>query len=236
MRLNQVVQSVPPSGIRRFFDLVSQMEDVISLGVGEPDFVTPWRIREAAIYSIETDSRLVQSLTSDVARLEQTIASFGKPEGGTSLFDAIFSASSYLRPYTGRRVLVIVSDGIETTSHVTDFDFVVQHVLGDDCQVYVVQTGIYDNANVRDLAAERRMQEFASQTGGAAYIPKSVGELDVAFAQISADLAQQYILSYYPAPDKRDGRYHLIAVTVKARPNARVRARKGFLVKVRDRA
>jgi len=53
MRLNQVVQDVPPSGIRRFFDLVSQMEDVISLGVGEPDFVTPWRIREAAIYSLE---------------------------------------------------------------------------------------------------------------------------------------------------------------------------------------
>src|SRR2546425_1208611 len=53
MRLNQVVQNVPPSGIRRFFDLVSQMEDVISLGVGEPDFATPWRIREAAIYSLE---------------------------------------------------------------------------------------------------------------------------------------------------------------------------------------
>ena len=53
MRLNQVVQAVPPSGIRRFFDIVSQMEDVISLGVGEPDFVTPWRIREAAIYSLE---------------------------------------------------------------------------------------------------------------------------------------------------------------------------------------
>jgi aminotransferase len=53
MRLNQVVQAIPPSGIRRFFDIVSQMEDVISLGVGEPDFVTPWRIREAAIYSLE---------------------------------------------------------------------------------------------------------------------------------------------------------------------------------------
>jgi aminotransferase len=53
MRLNNVVQGVPPSGIRRFFDIVSQMEDVISLGVGEPDFVTPWRIREAAIYSLE---------------------------------------------------------------------------------------------------------------------------------------------------------------------------------------
>jgi aminotransferase len=53
MKLSRVVESVPPSGIRRFFDVVSQMEDVISLGVGEPDFVTPWRIREAAIYSIE---------------------------------------------------------------------------------------------------------------------------------------------------------------------------------------
>ena len=47
------IQSVPPSGIRKFFDIVLTMEDVISLGVGEPDFVTPWRIREACIYSLE---------------------------------------------------------------------------------------------------------------------------------------------------------------------------------------
>ena len=80
------------------------------------------------------------------------------------------------------------------------------------------------------------MQEFSAQTGGAAYIPKSVGELDDAFAQISADLAQQYILSYYPGADKRDGRFHIIAVRVKTRPNARVRARKGFVVKSHDRA
>jgi aminotransferase len=53
MKIARAVASVPPSGIRRFFDVVSQMEDVISLGVGEPDFVTPWRIREAAIYSLE---------------------------------------------------------------------------------------------------------------------------------------------------------------------------------------
>ena len=53
MRISRRVQSIPPSGIRRFFDLVSQMDDVISLGVGEPDFVTPWHIREAAIYALE---------------------------------------------------------------------------------------------------------------------------------------------------------------------------------------
>ena len=53
MRISETVRSVPVSGIRKFFDIVSQMEDVISLGVGEPDFTTPWRIREACIYSLE---------------------------------------------------------------------------------------------------------------------------------------------------------------------------------------
>jgi aminotransferase len=52
-RLSPIVRDLPPSGIRRFFDIASQMDDVISLGVGEPDFVTPWHVREAGIYSLE---------------------------------------------------------------------------------------------------------------------------------------------------------------------------------------
>ena len=51
--LSNLVESLAPSGIRRFFDIVASMKDVVSLGVGEPDFVTPWAFREAAIYSIE---------------------------------------------------------------------------------------------------------------------------------------------------------------------------------------
>lgn len=51
--VNQTVQAMPPSGIRRFFDLVAEMTGVVSLGVGEPDFVTPWHIREACVYSLE---------------------------------------------------------------------------------------------------------------------------------------------------------------------------------------
>src|SRR3954469_23925464 len=47
------VRAIPRSGIRDFFDIVQGMKDVISLGVGEPDFVTPWHIREAAIYALE---------------------------------------------------------------------------------------------------------------------------------------------------------------------------------------
>src|SRR5919199_6611824 len=47
------LRSIPRSGIRDFFDIVQGMKDVISLGVGEPDFVTPWHVREAAIYALE---------------------------------------------------------------------------------------------------------------------------------------------------------------------------------------
>src|SRR3989440_1832715 len=192
---------------------------------------------QAAIFSVSTNIELSQPMTSDVGRLERTIDSFPKPEGATSLYDGIFAAITYLKPYVGRRVIVIVSDGRDTTSRYDhDFEATLQRLSSDECQVYVVQTGVYDNANVRDLAAERRMQEFAAQTGGSAYIPKSVNDLDNTFAQISADLAQQYILSYYPAADKRDGKYHLIMVRVKTRQNTRVRARKGFLVKTRDQA
>ena len=47
------VKDMPPSGIRKYFDMINEMEDVISLGVGEPDFVTPWNVVEAGIYSLE---------------------------------------------------------------------------------------------------------------------------------------------------------------------------------------
>lgn len=193
-------------------------------------------IDQAAIYSISTDVLLSQTMTGSVRQLQQTIESFGKPEGSTSLYDGVFAALGYLKPFSGRRVIVIVSDGRDTTSrHDHDFDATLRRLLGDEVQIYVVQTGLYDNANVRDLAAERRMEEFAAQTGGAVYIPKTVDDLDVAFAQIAADLAQQYVLSYYPPEDKRDGRYHNISVLVKNKTNLRIRARKGFLVKKRER-
>lgn len=52
-KINPVVKNIPPSGIRKFFDIATEMKDVISLGVGEPDFVTPWNISEYGIYSLE---------------------------------------------------------------------------------------------------------------------------------------------------------------------------------------
>ena len=57
MRISKQVDRLAPSGIRAFFDLVLGMKDVISLGVGEPDFVTPWHIRARAIESLEQSPR-----------------------------------------------------------------------------------------------------------------------------------------------------------------------------------
>jgi bifunctional pyridoxal-dependent enzyme with beta-cystathionase and maltose regulon repressor activities len=52
-RINTVVRDIPRSGIRDFFDIVTTMKDVISLGIGEPDFDTPWHVREATVHAIE---------------------------------------------------------------------------------------------------------------------------------------------------------------------------------------
>ncbi len=65
--ISGVIQKVPPSGIRRYFDLASEIDDVISLGVGEPDFVTPWHIREACIHSLECGET---SYTSNYGMIE----------------------------------------------------------------------------------------------------------------------------------------------------------------------
>ena len=51
--LSKKIIGIAPSGIRKFFDIVSEMPDAISLGVGEPDFDTPWRVREEGIYTLE---------------------------------------------------------------------------------------------------------------------------------------------------------------------------------------
>lgn len=51
--LSSTIKTIQPSGIRKFFDIVSEMKDAISLGVGEPDFDTPWHIRDEGIYSLE---------------------------------------------------------------------------------------------------------------------------------------------------------------------------------------
>ena len=73
-KLSASVQSIAPSGIRKFFDIAAQMDDVISLGVGEPDFITPWSIRESCVYGLErgytsyTANRGMPELREEIAK------------------------------------------------------------------------------------------------------------------------------------------------------------------------
>jgi aminotransferase len=81
--ISHKVATLPPSGIRKFFDLLSSVEDVISLGIGEPDFVTPWHIREAGTYSLEKGYTMYTS-NSGMPELRQELASYLELHYGVS--------------------------------------------------------------------------------------------------------------------------------------------------------
>ena len=118
--LSDKIVSIPPSGIRKFFDIVSEMPDAISLGVGEPDFDTPWHIREEGIYSLEkgrtfyTSNSGLKELREEIVRyLERRIHVSYDPlrevlitVGGSEGIDAAFRAM--LNP--GDEVLIPASD------------------------------------------------------------------------------------------------------------------------------
>lgn len=75
--LSEKINSIKPSGIRRFFDIVEEMKDCVSLGIGEPDFVTPWHIREAGIRSLE-DGHTYYTSNSGLTELREEIAHYMK--------------------------------------------------------------------------------------------------------------------------------------------------------------
>ena len=196
----------------------------------------------AALYSVAGISNLEQPLTKSVSELIDAIKNLPKPEGATSLHDALIEASNYLQDYAGRRVIVVVSDGQDTLSDAT-FDEMVRIVQQNNCQVYIVHTNEFENykrtgsrtggANLRALAAERRMKNLADETGGAVYSPIDERELDTAFNQISVELSEQYILGYYPENEIKDNRFRTIDLTVKSGKNLTVRSRKGYYVSKR---
>ena len=79
--LTDTILNIPPSGIRKFFDVAATMKDAISLGVGEPDFVTPWAVREAGIYSLEK-GRTYYTANAGLIELRQEIANYNKRKYG----------------------------------------------------------------------------------------------------------------------------------------------------------
>ncbi len=109
--INRKVADMPPSGIRKFFDIVSEMKDAISLGVGEPDFVTPWHIREAGIYSLEKGHTYYTS-NSGLMELRKEICNYVKK------FDLEYETDEVLLTVGGSEgvdaaIRTIIGDGDE---------------------------------------------------------------------------------------------------------------------------
>jgi Ca-activated chloride channel family protein len=194
----------------------------------------------AALFSVATGTRLEQPLTKDTSQLLRAIENLLPPKGATSLLDAIIESSNYLQDYQGRRIIVIVSDGEDNLSDAT-LEQAVKTAQVNNCQIYIVKTTDFENykrtgnragnANIRYLSAEHRMQELASQTGGAVYSPIDERELDAAFERISSELSNQYILSYYPNDEEeKRGSFRNISVEIKEKNDLTIRTRKGYFV------
>lgn len=195
---------------------------------------------KAALYSISTVARLEFPFTSDVTLLTRSIAQLPEPSGATALFDGIIAAARHLTEESGRRVIVIISDGDDTASD-AGLDETIRGVQIANAQVFVIKTTDYENfkltrsrkvnANLRQLAAERRMEELARETGGAVFSPIDDDELDNSFRNLAARLSEQYILSYYPDSEAaKAGEFRTISLSVRGRPDLTVNTRKGYYV------
>ena len=170
--------------------------------------------------------------TSDRPGLERSIEAT-YPDGGTALFDAIVGSLRKVNQRSGRRALVVLSDGLDTHS---DFDFadVLEYTRQSDVVVYTIGLQLmHDATELGDATdAVRRSVEnlraLAEVTGGAAYFPLRLDELEDVYARIAEELEGQYSLSYYPSNQQWNGQWRELDVQLPARPGVTVQARPGY--------
>lgn len=195
----------------------------------------------AAVVTFEHESVLVQDLTSDVEKLHRALDDVRLPAisatvgrtggtppindsgvGSTAMFDSIYSVSSdLLRREAGRRVIILVTDGADTSSSVKMRE-AIERTWRSEIIVYSIGIGGpmgVDSGTLKKIAAE---------TGGRAFFPRNEEDLDKAYAQIDEDLRSQYILAYSPANGAKDGSFRTIQVKVKNKGDLTVRHRRGY--------
>jgi len=149
----------------------------------------------AALYTFNYDVILQHDFTRNTKSLEDKLR-FIKPEGGTSLYDAVFHAARDLQHRDGRHVMVLVSDGGNTTSSKQFKDAREAAQRADAVMYPIVIVPIHNDAG-RNIGGEHALQTLASDTGGRWFDP-TIAELDKTFEEILRDLRAQYMLGYYP--------------------------------------
>jgi VWFA-related protein len=181
----------------------------------------------AMLVSFDTKAELVSDLVSDTEKLATAIRSL-RPGGGTSLYDAIFFAcrdklSQDQPKHKFRRAIVIVSDGDDNQSQYTR-DQALEMAQKADVVLYAIST----NISKVESDGDKVLKYFASETGGKAFFPFKVEDLEQSFENIANELRHQYNIAYRPEPLKTDGLFHAVELRVKSRKDLVVHVRKGY--------
>ncbi|MCS6886042.1 MAG: VWA domain-containing protein [Acidobacteriota bacterium] len=206
----------------------------------------------AAIITFRKDVEMVQGLTSNLKQLKQVLDSVtfnagvgsiastppwgGVSYAGTSLYDAIYvTTDELLEKEAGRRVIIVLTDGRDTTSSYSR-QKAIERAWRAEVIIYAIGIrgmGRYGGQIFTEDIDQKTLQKITEETGGRLFIPKDESDYDVAFAQIEEDLRQQYIVSYAPTNDAKDGSFRSIAVKIinKNAKDLRVLHRKGYFAK-----
>jgi Ca-activated chloride channel family protein len=181
-----------------------------------------------AVFSFDEDVTQRASFSDNVATLQDAVRKI--PNGaGTSIYDAVLLASRSLarRGDDRRRVIVLVTDAGETTSHY-DFDAARREAVIANVLLYTIVVRPVKNENGRNTAGEHALETMTDTTGGAMFYPDAPQELTAIFDRIDRELRTQYRLAYYPNPRGAANTYRSIEVKVTT-GNYQVRHRKSYL-------
>jgi Ca-activated chloride channel homolog len=182
---------------------------------------------KAMVMSFDTATEVVAELTDDADALDKAIRSL-RPGGGTSLYDAIYMAcrdklSQDLPKHKYRRAIIMVSDGDDNQS-THSRDQALEMAQKADVVLYAIST----NITRVESDGDKVLRYFTAETGGRAFFPFKVEQLERSFVDIADELRNQYNISYRPQPLVADGLFHLLDLRVKGRKDLVVHARKGY--------
>jgi Ca-activated chloride channel homolog len=161
------------------------------------------------VVSFDTSAELVADLIDDTEKLQHAIRSL-RPGGGTALYDAIFSPAATSFPkdqprHKFRRAIVIVSDGDDNQSQYTR-DQALEMAQKADVVIYAISTNVIRG----ETDGDKILKYLTAETGGQAFFPFKVEDLEQSFENIANELRHQYNVFYRPEPLKTDGLYHTV--------------------------
>ena len=179
-----------------------------------------------ALFSFNWRTSLEADFSRSPGRAERALHNL-HGEGGTSLYDAVFLASDTLLPREGRHVMIVVTDGGDTTSYKKYNDALAAAQRADTVLYPIVVIPISGDAG-RNTGGEHALATLAASTGGRIFNPTGFQQMDAAFADILRELRTQYLLGFYPKDLQAKRRlFHRVAVETR-QPGYRVSARTGY--------